>query len=560
MSNARSLKTITSKTHPMSHIAIAGAGPSGLFLAIRLKQLGIKNVVVVDPRAGTYSRSTDFHPGVFAYLSMVLQIPIPPSIGFHIKDVERILFGLAKDFGVVFHRQSFTAFSKKRKIVLTSAESKEQTEIPCDILFDCTGTKRVIIKKANESHPNKPKFMITPIKGNPHKTHLFARGVMDSTLSSASHKRVYSLPTPGDSFDDKQMQEFRKLGWKQYAAPDFYINEFDKKNKVTLYTQAPEDLKSEDQLKFINTVVSYATRRENINFQLIHESKKYPDKARVSVFNVEPAITTPDCDLGDDNFPLIFPAGDAFINIPFRKAHSLKHGADRIEALLDSLRIENGEITGINLSQYKDDLQKLKAASIKSIQHHFLRSKKRFDTATKNQRLHYQILWERGFKNLKQIKDKKTGIAIDKISALQECIESLLKVRQMPEFHSKKDLTKIDASLWDIAKCSKQAATFLCSIKNYSLASLFYRKALDIYSTCFAGRCTDEITDLCSQLKILSDRTELHTESAKTSTVVAGGVRFHFSPKLSLFNKPEKKQNSQSPQSHLPPHDLKQYS
>ncbi len=36
--------------------AIVGAGPAGLYLAIKLHQAGVRDIVIYDARAGTYTR------------------------------------------------------------------------------------------------------------------------------------------------------------------------------------------------------------------------------------------------------------------------------------------------------------------------------------------------------------------------------------------------------------------------------------------------------------------------------------------------------------------------
>lgn len=47
---------------------VVGAGPMGLFMAIKLKQMGVKNITVIDPRAGNYTRPGDIDPANFVKL------------------------------------------------------------------------------------------------------------------------------------------------------------------------------------------------------------------------------------------------------------------------------------------------------------------------------------------------------------------------------------------------------------------------------------------------------------------------------------------------------------
>jgi len=49
----------------MSKVVICGGGPTGLYLAIRLKQMGVKNIIVYDPRTGDYTRPGHLNTSVF---------------------------------------------------------------------------------------------------------------------------------------------------------------------------------------------------------------------------------------------------------------------------------------------------------------------------------------------------------------------------------------------------------------------------------------------------------------------------------------------------------------
>ena len=77
---------------------VIGAGPAGLYSAIKLWQQGIRELVVYDPRAGIYTRPGHLNKSVFTSTETGLSISFWPSdkVG-HIKDLENQLYKIALD-------------------------------------------------------------------------------------------------------------------------------------------------------------------------------------------------------------------------------------------------------------------------------------------------------------------------------------------------------------------------------------------------------------------------------------------------------------------------------
>ncbi len=71
---------------------IIGAGPAGLYTAIKLRKAGVKDVVVYDPRAGDYTRPGHLNRNVFSRAQDGLGFNFwsGDKVG-HIKDLERAL-------------------------------------------------------------------------------------------------------------------------------------------------------------------------------------------------------------------------------------------------------------------------------------------------------------------------------------------------------------------------------------------------------------------------------------------------------------------------------------
>ena len=84
---------------------IIGAGPAGLYTAIKLRKAGVKDVVVYDPRAGDYTRPGHLNRNVFARAQDGLGFDFwsGDKVG-HIKDLERALYKEAQRLGIRLNR------------------------------------------------------------------------------------------------------------------------------------------------------------------------------------------------------------------------------------------------------------------------------------------------------------------------------------------------------------------------------------------------------------------------------------------------------------------------
>jgi 2-polyprenyl-6-methoxyphenol hydroxylase-like FAD-dependent oxidoreductase len=108
----------------MQNFVIVGAGPIGLYMAIRLNKMIIEKnldakVTVLDPRAGQYERPGQVANMALAVMSQGLnrevKVESSSDIGnaMLIKDLEKSLHKIALENKVSFIKSSFEDFSGK---------------------------------------------------------------------------------------------------------------------------------------------------------------------------------------------------------------------------------------------------------------------------------------------------------------------------------------------------------------------------------------------------------------------------------------------------------------
>ncbi|MDR3491875.1 MAG: FAD-dependent oxidoreductase [Gammaproteobacteria bacterium] len=531
MSVARSLDTITSAEHPMKHVVVVGGGPIGLLVACKLKQLGLDSVTLIDHRAGTYVRSSDYVNDVFHVFTQMLGLPVTASKGRHIKDIERELYKHAASLGVTILNCKFKDFDG---LGLKIQDSEEKTStIPCDIVIDCTGNTRAVIHKVNEHFPQDPKFTLSPnvILTNPY--HMHARIKIDNNyyFPPREYQNVNSIDYI------KKVESLRRLGWNEFVLPYHYVNKFPSKNKANLYTEAPANLLPEQYQEWAQAVFELNNIMHS-PFELHKDSKKYPNKKTISYFKMQPQKVEPAYFYQEKKYPIVFHAGDATCEGVYVMGIGLIYGTQRVTCFLNSLIIKDNEIVQIKIQDYQKSLtEMLKRHSnsvnktVKEVLNERLikdytqlhekysdaykkattpQDKKVIESELELINIDYkEQLYQNAIRLMTPIKQEDTGFDLSKINAkidIDTIFKSLNDAIQLPPLTLPADKVKIRLALLDMAKRCQLLAKNLYEQAKYGLAEKYFSMSLNIYSTYFTDKYREEVSVLYSNLMILKNK------------------------------------------------------
>ena len=352
----------------MKNIVITGAGPIGLYLAIRFKQIITDNkldakVTVIDPRVGEYGR-----PGVVANMALKLlseNIGRPISAvregddtgtSMFIQDLELALYKIAKELKVNFVRAGFDDFTKK-SLSIKDAESRVSS-IPCDIAIDCSGPKRALVKKFNEKNPEQP-FEIKNVGNNPLKNHFIAYVNMDTENAERMHEKLKRDPLKRALAFERLRTEF---GWAEFTEPEFSLrtytmegkSEGEKRVRFYFYFEVPPALMNSTQEKqraWLEALISLKTERNDIQFEI--ES----GKMKFIPFLVDPHKVVQPVLIEEKNGIIVIPGGDAQIEPDYRIGVGIWSGINRANALLGAVMVNRQRELMINIEQYESEVR-----------------------------------------------------------------------------------------------------------------------------------------------------------------------------------------------------------
>ncbi|KGP62722.1 hypothetical protein EP47_13530 [Legionella norrlandica] len=336
---------------------IIGAGPAGLYTAIKLRKAGIRDVVVYDPRAGNYTRPGHLNKNVFAKAEKGLDIDFWPqdTIG-HIKDLEKGLYKEAQRLGIKIENKRFLRLhqdAQKPGVVIANDESGEEI-VEADYVFDCTGTRREVVAAVNQVVSNSP-LKLTTITEPPVRNHFLAYvkiSKSDWNQFERDNSVIRSFPeTIGALSFAQSIIKLRALGWKEFKFPRCYGMEFGK-NKVCLYLHAPEHLTQENYDNWVQTVLECYTKP--ISYTHLSPSPK----PRFLPFRSN-AQALQEVSYKGKNLPTVITLGDAQIDFDYYLAHGIRDGMDRIDALFDHMEIFDNKIYYFDSAEYLQTINTL---------------------------------------------------------------------------------------------------------------------------------------------------------------------------------------------------------
>jgi tetratricopeptide (TPR) repeat protein len=337
---------------------IIGAGPAGLYTAIKLRQRGIRDIIVYDPRAGDYTRPGHLNLIVLTKIEAVTAVRFSPKgSGIHIKDLERGLYKEARRLGITIENKRFLGLHQDAEhagVVVSDAMGVEEI-IEAEFVFDCTGGRRAVVADVNRLVPDSPlkletftklpvpKRFIAYVKVD--EEHWEKFNVVRSMIAAYSVDWINAL-----SFA-QSMMKLRALGWKEFTLPDCFGFNFGK-NKVCLYLHSPENLSPEHHELWVKTVLECYV--PNIRYEQLPSSRK----PRFSPFTMG-AEALKEVSYKGPHLPTVIALGDAQIDFDYTLGHGIKDGIERINALLDHMEIIDGEIYYFDAEEYLASMRTL---------------------------------------------------------------------------------------------------------------------------------------------------------------------------------------------------------
>ncbi|WP_419419092.1 hypothetical protein ACNVED_11120 [Legionella sp. D16C41] len=511
----------------MPHVVIIGAGPSGLYLASKLRRKGIKDIVIYDPRAGDYVRPGFLNPGIFRQAEEGIKTKLPfNKKTSHIRDIEKTLHKHTLTQNVTIEKKEFVRFSEDKKGIFVASKDEQgnltEEFVACDYVFDCTGGKRAVVDAINKRN-------IAKGKAKPFEVSAVSKDVVIQKHLIAYMKIDNSIATQADNITKPKMlgktplefvraiEDLRKFGWTEFTFPDCHSTFF-KDNKNCLYIECPNNLLPIEKKAWLDTVLKVVTGKTGIQYEMM-TPKNGRSKPNFSIFSLNPqqlnSFTYYQADI-----PHTIALGDAQIDPNFVLGHGVKGSFERIDTLVSGMVLINGKITYYDNEEYNSSVRSAIKDHQQAIIDYYKTHKLNFrkgvyeaksiyeqaisatqDSQEKlvlkerleeiNARIAYydalKILEEKIVNGKFQAKDDNLPSAAKLVAAKNAIIQSLSKLTQFEQEEAVEELKSLILAFKELGnRFFKQA--------NFPLAIKYYKEALSLYSIQAIESASEKLT------------------------------------------------------------------
>ncbi len=358
------------------HVVIVGGGPAGLYTALLLTELGIKDLIVVDPRVGNYTRVGHVVPAVFQLAKDTLNIKfnLVENKYYHIKDFEKLLYTHALEIGIKIEKKSFVGFQAKNNIPGVSLSSSEGTEwLAADYVLDCSGSRRATVHAINASYTPplfQEKIFNNEVISNYGIAYIkMKRSVVgEITNYFIEQGKELGLHTELSHYEyARRLVNLHKHGWEEFLVPFCYGASFDKE-KACLYYPMPANLKEESYTEWLEDVLKCYIPNPEAHYAYLPASKKTPlSPPLISSFRFIPRELDK-LFLQQKGLPTIIPLGDAQIDSHFMSGQGILNGMLRILLLSHALSIVKGKISAFDTRSYHEHMADVLSKQKKLVQ------------------------------------------------------------------------------------------------------------------------------------------------------------------------------------------------
>lgn len=346
-------------------IVIIGGGPIGLYFLNKMIKVGIKteDVVLFDPHAGEYIRPGQFGEYIFRRVESGLETSLWPAIpkreSGHIKELERLLWLLATDAGARIEKKEFIRLHQDASTpgVIIAEKGGAEEFIAADMVFDCSGYQKVVIRDLNQRCPESP-LKSTTFMDVPVPNHFIAQVRINEDQFKLLNEKIRSYKSSPQKMDpiafSRAMVQLRELSWTHLSLPRVVTARCGKDggNKAVLYLQAPNALEKVNYDKWVQAVLNCygGFHYDRLSLTRKHHPKK--DELRFTSFSMNAEILQEVVYKGED-LPVVMGLGDTQVSFNYMLGHGVQDGVIGVDLLFNHTKIKDGKIIHVDWNNFR---------------------------------------------------------------------------------------------------------------------------------------------------------------------------------------------------------------